>query len=170
MELRGNAGNQAEQDDPALPSSPIDSPEYQLGVLFLVDCNDLHALVETAVLAHAVSQLHLMALGALNDAGHGELPVRTTAVLASLRDFSLRKSHGYTSSLLAAKLLTELFFVVGLFSQQLLQCRKRTLYIRIVPAKLVLISLLVLLESAAAFLAQEAHREIEQHMRQGEFG
>lgn len=72
---------------PLLPSSPHLPPRYQLGVLFLVDRNDLHALVETAVLAHAVSQLHLMALGALNDAGHGELPVRTTAVLASLRDF-----------------------------------------------------------------------------------
>ena len=34
---------------------------------------------------------------------------------------------------------------------------------------LVLVDLLVLLKSPAIFLAQEAHRQIEQHMRQGEF-
>ena len=53
MELRGNVGNQAEQDDPAAAFLPSFAPGYQLGVLFLVDRNDLHALVETAVLAHA---------------------------------------------------------------------------------------------------------------------
>jgi len=57
-----------------------------------------------------------------------------THVLLNLPMRFLCKEDCKTSSLLAAKLLTELFFVVGLFSQQLLQCRKRTLYIRIVPA------------------------------------
>jgi len=36
-------GNQAEQDDPAAAFLPSFAPGYQLGVLFLVDRNDLHA-------------------------------------------------------------------------------------------------------------------------------
>ena len=68
------------------------------GVLLLIVLDDLDALVVAAVLSHAVSQLHLMALGALDDAGQGQLPVGLAAVLASLRNFSLRKSHIHTSS------------------------------------------------------------------------
>ena len=67
----------------------LSSVDLQLGVSFLVLHDDLHALVVTALLAHAVGQLHLVALGALNDAGQRELPVSLTAVLRALEIFPL---------------------------------------------------------------------------------
>ena len=66
----------------------------QSGVLlFVLIDDDLDAVIITAILAHAMRQFHLTALGALADTRQCELPVGAAAVLASLRDFPLRKSH-----------------------------------------------------------------------------
>ena len=65
----------------------------------LVHLYHLSAIVITAMLANAVSQLHFLAARALGDAGHGELPMRaTTRIPSRLGYFSLRCGHSYTSS------------------------------------------------------------------------
>ncbi len=78
----------------------------QSGVLFFVLFDDLDAVIITAILAHAMGQFHLMAVGALNDARQCQLPVGAAAVLASLGYFPLRNSHG-TYLLFVVKQLPE---------------------------------------------------------------
>ena len=68
------------------------------GVLLFVHVDDLDAIIIAAILAHTVSKLHLMALGAFNDPRSAQLPVRAAAVFACLGNFPLRNSHCYTSS------------------------------------------------------------------------
>ena len=72
-------------------------------------------------------------------------------------------------------LLTSVFFVVRLFSQQLLQCRKRTLNIQFVLAKRSSdvfvranghICSDEVSKARAVLLAQEAHGQIEHHIEQ----
>ena len=55
---------------------------------------NLAAIVGTAILASSVGQTSLATLGASNDAGHGELPMRATSLIPSrLGNFTLRNSH-----------------------------------------------------------------------------
>ena len=66
----------------------------QSGVLlFVLIDDDLDAVIITAILAHTMSQLHLMALRTFNDSRQSQLPVGAAAVLASLGYFPLRNSH-----------------------------------------------------------------------------
>ena len=65
----------------------------QSGVLLLFLIDDLDAVIITAIFAHAMGQFHLMALRALNDRRHLQLPVGAAAVFASLRNFPLRNCH-----------------------------------------------------------------------------
>ena len=66
----------------------------QSGVLlFVLIDDDLDAVIITAILANAMGQLHLSALGTLADSRQCQLPVGAAAVFASLRNFPLRNSH-----------------------------------------------------------------------------
>ena len=66
------------------------------------DLDDFLTVVVAAELANAMAQLHLSAAGALDDAGHGQLPVRAAArIAAGLGHLSLGSGHSYTSSLLS---------------------------------------------------------------------
>ena len=69
-----------------------------LVVLLLGHIDDLHAVIVTAILAHAVGELLFVALRAFHDAGQAQLPIGATAAATGLGHFSLRKSHCYTSS------------------------------------------------------------------------
>ena len=63
-----------------------------------LDNLDLTALVSTALLAHSVRQVQRTALGACDETGNRQLPVRATALVAScFRYFSLRYCHCDTS-------------------------------------------------------------------------
>ena len=64
--------------------------------IFLVR-HDGNAVIVAAVLADAVRQHLLVALGAIHDRGESQFPIRAAAVLTSLGDFSFGKSHDYTS-------------------------------------------------------------------------
>ena len=59
--------------------------------------NDLNAVVIAAVIANAVRQHLLMALGAIHDRGQGQFPVGAAAALAGLRNFTFGESNDYTS-------------------------------------------------------------------------
>ena len=59
--------------------------------------NNGNALVVAAVLADAMSQHLLVALGAGDDSGKGELPIGAAGMLTSLGNFSFGESHDYTS-------------------------------------------------------------------------
>ena len=68
---------------------------YELA-LYLVE--NLLAIVETALLANAVSEIHLTAVGALSHCGSFKLPnARASGVSASLRCFCLWYCHFATS-------------------------------------------------------------------------
>lgn len=71
--------------------------DEHLRVLFFVNSDDLLAIVITAILADAMGQLHLVALGAFHDSRKLQLPVGTTATATSLGYFSFGQSHNYTS-------------------------------------------------------------------------
>ena len=71
--------------------------DEHLRVLFFVNSDDLLAIVVTAILADAMGQLHLVALGAFHDSRKLQLPVGTTATATSLGYFSFGQSHNYTS-------------------------------------------------------------------------
>ncbi len=67
-------------------------------LLLALNIENFLAVIVTASLANAVISYILTALGALCHAGKNKLPiVRTSLVSASLRYFSLRYCHSYTS-------------------------------------------------------------------------
>ena len=73
---------------------PGQKSSRQSGVLlFVLIDDDLDAVIISAILAHAMGQFHLSALGTFADSRHCQLPVGTAAVFAGLGDFPLRKSH-----------------------------------------------------------------------------
>jgi hypothetical protein len=81
--IRGSTKNSPDPDGRSCKIT-IQKSSRQSGVLFFVLIDDLDAVIITAILAHAMSQLHLMTLGAFNDPRQGQLPVGAAAVLASL--------------------------------------------------------------------------------------
>jgi len=72
------------------------TPFYSKSALYLVE--NLLAVVETALLANAVSEIHLTAVGALCHCGSFKLPnAGASGVSASLRCFCLWYCHFATS-------------------------------------------------------------------------
>ena len=71
-------------------------------IFFFFELQDVRAIIKTAEFADMMGQLHLMALGALDDGGLLQFPVCTAAMFASLGNFSLRKSHVHTSSYISS--------------------------------------------------------------------
>ena len=63
-------------------------------LLCLSNSKDFAAIIGTALLASSVGQARLTTLGASNNTGHGELPMRATSLIPScLGNFTLRNSH-----------------------------------------------------------------------------
>ena len=68
---------------------------YAFPALVSLGGQDLTAIVVTASLAGSMGHNGLAALGADGHAGSGQLPVRTTALIAAgAGHFTLRDSHG----------------------------------------------------------------------------
>ena len=70
---------------------------------FISDAQNVTAIIVSAVLADTVGQLHFLATGAFHNAGCTDLPVRPTAMLSRLRNFSFRKGHGSHLSFILAQ-------------------------------------------------------------------
>ena len=64
---------------PVTPSSPDGWEENSSVFLLFGHVDDLHAVVVTAMLAHAVGKLLFVALRAFDDAGQAQLPIGTAA-------------------------------------------------------------------------------------------
>jgi hypothetical protein len=62
-------------------------------VVLSLNSHHLLAVIVSASLADTMSQLHLVATGALHDARQAELPVSATGIAAGLRTFSLGYCH-----------------------------------------------------------------------------